>query len=747
MFAQVILSISHTDIDRMFDYAVPEEYTNRVKIGMRVRVPFGRGDSITEGYIVGLKEDTDLPLEKVKKIVYLPDDFPVFSEYMLKLAKWMKERYFATLSKCLQTIIPSGIKDKTDYYKKVKYVRSGAKALECLMKYENGKRNQKRADIIKLVLDKEEIPLAELKRAMGEYTISVLRDEKAIDVFDKKVLVNTYTCSIKEETVIFELNEEQKNIIETWETEKNNKKRPLLVHGVTGSGKTEIYIRMIEKILAEGKQAIVLVPEISLTPLMTGRFMKRFGNKAAVTHSRMSYRERFNCWKGAQDGNISVVIGPRSALFMPFDNLGIVIIDEEHEKSYVSETAPAYDAVETAEKLCMLTGASLVMGTATPSVKTYYRCEIGEVCYTRLNNRAVEGSREPEMKLIDMREELREGNRSIFSRELYSAIEKNLRYKKQTMLFINRRGYSTFVSCRSCGYVMKCSHCDVSYKYHSSTGKLICHYCGEIAEKPEVCPVCGSKYIRYFGTGTQKVEEEVRKYFPDARVLRMDMDTVSGKNGYANILNAFATGKADILVGTQMIAKGHDFKNVTLVGILAADISLNTGDYDASERTFQLITQVAGRAGRSDAKGEVIVQTYAPDNPALIFAVNGDIDGFYSREILFRKSMGYPPCEACAYIEITGINEKNTYECAEKVGYEFRKSKRVVVLGPVPEYISKIRDEYRFKIVLKTNNDFILMNEVKNVYLKYRHGFENCGVYMNPKIELVNVGHFVEPDE
>lgn len=747
MFVQVILSISHSDIDRMFDYAVPDKFINHVKIGMRVRVPFGKGGSITEGYIVGIKDSTDVPMEKIKNIVYIPDDFTVFSESMLKLALWMKERYFSTLSKCLQTIIPSGIKNNTDYYKTVKYVRTGVNALDCFMKYENDKRRIKRSGAINYVIERGEVPLAEMKKIFGEYTISVLRTENALDVFDKKVLANTYVCSIDEERKVFELNTEQKSILEKWESERKNKKRPLLIHGVTGSGKTEIYIRIIEKVISEGKQAIVLVPEISLTPMMTGRFMRRFGDRAAVTHSRMNFRERFNCWKRAYDGNISVVIGPRSALFMPFDNLGVVIIDEEHEKSYVSETTPAYDAVETAEKLCNLKGASLVMGTATPSVRTYYRCTIGDVCYTRLMKRAVEGSSEPEMKLVDMREELRDGNRSIFSRKLYLEIESNLKNKKQTMLFINRRGYSTFVSCRNCGYVMKCSHCDVSYKYHASNGKLMCHYCGETVDKPEVCPACGSKYIRYFGTGTQKVEEEVKKYFPNARVIRMDMDTVSGKNGYVNILNKFAKGEADILVGTQMIAKGHDFKNVTLVGILAADISLNTGEYDASERTFQLITQVAGRAGRSDLKGKVIVQTYEPDNAALIAAVKGDTDGFYRGEVEFRKSMGYPPCEACAYIEITGVNEKNVIECAETAGYEFKKYKDINVLGPVSEYISKIKDEYRFKLILRTSSDYLLMSAVKDVYNKYRHEFENAGVYINPKAEPTNAIQLVEYTE
>lgn len=747
MYAQVILSISHTDIDRVFDYAVPDELLEFIKIGMRVRVPFGKGGKITEGYVVGVKDKTDVPLEKIKNIAYVPDDFPVFSETMLKLAMWMKERYFATLSRCLQTIIPSGIKDKTDYYKTVKYVRAGINALDSIIKYENDKRRCKRSDVINYVINKGELPLSELKKSVGDYTVSVLREEKALNVYNKKVLADTYICSIKEDINKFQLNEGQKGIIESWDNERKDKNRPFLIHGVTGSGKTEIYIKIIEKVIEEGKQAVVLVPEISLTPLMTGRFMSRFGDKAAVTHSKMNFRERFNCWKRAQNGDISVVIGPRSALFMPFGNLGAVIVDEEHEKSYISETSPCYDAVETAEKLCILSGASLVMGTATPSVKTYYRCTIGEVRYSSLKNRAVEGSKEPKMEMVDMRNELKNGNRSIFSGKLYSAIASNIKNRKQTMLFINRRGYSTFISCRSCGYVMKCTHCDVSYKYHASSGKLKCHYCGQAVDKPKVCPVCGSKYIRYFGTGTQKVEEEVKKFFPDARVLRMDTDTVSGKNGYADILNKFAAGKADILVGTQMIAKGHDFKNVTLVGILAADISLNTGDYDSYERTFQLITQVAGRAGRSEMEGRVVVQTYEPDNPALISAINGDSDGFYTREIAFRKSMGYPPCEACGYIEITGVDEKNAYECAQQAGYDFKKYKQLNVLGPVSEYISKIKDEYRFKIILRSNDKNVLMKAIKEVFEVNRDDFQNKGVYIVPKVDAINITQLVEFDE
>ncbi len=733
MFAQVILSISHMDIDRVFDYAVPAELEAAVKVGMRVRVPFGRGGSVSEGYVVNTMTSSDVPEDKMKSILSVPDDFPVFSKTMLELAQWMRQRYFATLSKCLQTIIPGGIKDKTNYYVGVKYVRPSERLFDFIGAYDNDKRKHKRAEILNFIAANGEVPLSELKKNISgcEYALKALKEAGCLEVYTKKVLADTYCSILQEECVDIKLNSGQMKVIAEWENERSSLNRPLLIHGVTGSGKTEIYMQMIEKVLAEGKQAVVLVPEISLTPLMTGRFIRRFGGRAAVSHSKMNYRERFNCWKRAQDGEISVVIGPRSALFTPFADLGIVIVDEEHEKSYISETSPAYDAVETAEKLCTLTGASLVMGTATPSVKTYYRAQNGKVRYTKLEERANGSGKVPSIEIADMRRELEDGNKSMFSRSLYNAVKDTLDEKKQIMLFINRRGYSTFVSCRSCGYVMKCSHCDVSYKYHASSGKLVCHYCGETVDRPETCPVCGSKRIRYFGVGTQKIEDEIKKLFPQARVIRMDADTVSGKNGHAQILSEFGSGKADILIGTQMIAKGHDFKNVALVGVMAADMSLNTGEYDGNEKTYQLITQVAGRAGRGDDPGRVIVQTYTPDNPAIMAAVKGD--GFYDDELTYRRQMGYPPCMDCAQIEITGLDEKKVIENSHITADELKKY-GVDVLGPVPQYISKIKDEYRWLITVRSDNADILKTAVEDIYSKMRQNFEALGIYINPKI-------------
>lgn len=735
MFAKVILSISHTSIDRVFDYGVPKELENRIKTGMRVRVPFGRGENVTEGYVVGLSLHSDVDEGKIKYIKEIPDDFAVFSEQMIDLAEWMKQRYFCTLSACLKTIMPGGIKDRTDYYVKVKYVRPAENFINYIGVYDGNKRKHKRAEVINYLEKNGEVKLMELKKAVSgaEYAIKALREEKCVEVYEKSELTEAYCAYIDEKEIPVELNEEQKAVLDLWEEERKNENRPLLIHGITGSGKTEVYIKIIEKVLSEGKQAIVLVSEISLTPLMTGRFINRFGAIAAVTHSKMNRRERFNCWKRAKDGDISVVIGPRSALFTPFDNLGVIIIDEEHEKSYISETAPAYDAVETAEKLCSITGASLCLGTATPSVKTMYRVSKKEIRYSSLKNRAKAGSSEPEIETVDMRAELEKGNRSIFSKALYSQIKEKLDNRQQIMLFINRRGYSTFVSCRSCGYVMKCGHCDVSYKYHASDNKLVCHYCGDTIDKPDICPVCGSKRIRYFGTGTQKVEDEIKKYFPNARVLRMDADTVSGKNGYVDILKKFADGGADILVGTQMIAKGHDFENVALVGVLAADMSLNTGEYDASERTYQLITQVAGRAGRGKDRGKVIIQTYTPDNMAIEAAVSGNWKEFYQKEIEYRKNMGYPPCIEYAVIELTGQDEKSVIEGAHNTADELRKY-NVKILGPVPQIVSKVRDEYRWMITIKDTEAATVRKAVTETYFKMRDILEPAGVYLNPRI-------------
>lgn len=487
------------------------------------------------------------------------------------------------------------------------------------------------------------------------------------------------------------------------EEEQKEQKRPVLLHGVTGSGKTEIYMQLIEHVIMAGKQAIVLVPEISLTPQIMERFISRFGKRVSVTHSRLSLGERLDQWRKARDGEISIIIGPRSALFMPFSNLGVIVMDECHESSYISDVTPKYHTREVARKLSELTGALLVMGSATPDIDSYHRAVTGEFLLLQLKERT-KGSRLPEVFVTDMRKELEDGNRSAFGLPLQQAIRENLEKGQQTMLFLNRRGYSTFVSCRKCGEALTCPSCNVSYTYHASDKALVCHYCGKEVPVPKTCPSCGSHYIRYFGTGTQKIEEETRRLFPEASVLRMDADTTTGKNGHARILELFGKGKADILIGTQMIAKGHDFPNVTLVGILAADLSLNLGTYQAAETCFQLITQAAGRAGRGELAGRVFIQTYQPENHAIRMAAAQDYEGFYQEEILLRQAMDYPPFSHIFSVLITGEMEQEVILAAQRLGaYMNHYAERAgcTVVGPAPAPLPKFRGEFRWQIFAK----------------------------------------------
>lgn len=487
------------------------------------------------------------------------------------------------------------------------------------------------------------------------------------------------------------------------EEEQKEGKRPILLHGVTGSGKTEIYMQLIGHVVMEGKQAIVLVPEISLTPQIMERFISRFGKRVSVTHSRLSLGERLDQWRKARDGEISIIIGPRSALFMPFSNLGVIVMDECHESSYISDVTPKYHTREVARKLSELTGALLVMGSATPDIDSYHRAVTGEFLLLQLKERT-KGSRLPEVFVTDMRKELEDGNRSDFGLPLQQAIRENLEKGQQTMLFLNRRGYSTFVSCRKCGGVLTCPSCNVSYTYHASDKALVCHYCGKEVPVPKTCPSCGSHYIRYFGTGTQKIEEETRRLFPEASVLRMDADTTTGKNGHARILELFGKGKADILIGTQMIAKGHDFPNVTLVGILAADLSLNLGTYQAAENCFQLITQAAGRAGRGELPGQVFIQTYQPENHAIRMAAAQDYEGFYQEEILLRQAMEYPPFSHIFSVLITGEMEQEVILAAQRLGAfmnHYAERAGCTVVGPAPAPLPKFRGEFRWQIFAK----------------------------------------------
>lgn len=501
-----------------------------------------------------------------------------------------------------------------------------------------------------------------------------------------------------------------------------------LIHGVTGSGKTEVYMELIEQMIGMGRQAIMLIPEIALTYQTLVRFYRRFGEKVSVMNSRLSAGERSDQYERAARGDIDIMIGPRSALFTPFERLGLVIIDEEHENSYKSESMPKYHAREVAGELCRIKNASLVLGSATPSIESYYRVKKGEISLFTLKERLA-GGQLPKVYVEDLRNELKSGNRSIFSRRLYSLIADRLQKGEQTILFLNRRGYAGFVSCRACGHVMKCPHCDVSLSEHTDrfrNSKLVCHYCGYMTLGVTNCPQCGSKYILGFRAGTQQIEELLHKEFPTARVLRMDADTTRTKNSYERILSQFANEGADILVGTQMIVKGHDFAKVTLVGILAADMSLHTGDYRAGERTFQLLTQAAGRAGRSTLPGEVVIQTYQPEHYAVVHAANQDYEHFYADEIAYRDLMMYPPVAHMMAVLVLSDNEKAGAEQARMLAEQAKQQfgdQRLVLIGPTEACIGKINDIYRYIFYIK-HREYQVLTAVKDALEQTIHAMK-----------------------
>lgn len=775
MFARVIVGLNQPEMDKLFDYRIPEGMA--VEIGVRVIVPFGSRNKKAEGYVISLSEETEVPADKIKELLeVLDEDKPTFTPALLGLAQWMKERYFCTLNQCLQTIMPPGIRTKSswtvsrrEFPAETKLTPKETALLELLdggkclsveeiqaelggsclsllrraeekglltlrqelhrREYKKEKRlyvldtehplldatwkraeREKRLEGQRLLLEYlrngTEATAAELKEALGitDSPIKTLLKKGILQERRETERRTVFDTEAVERTAPFTPTAEQAKALAALRQEIQQKeKRPVLLHGVTGSGKTEIYMQLIAEVLAKGQQAIVLVPEIALTPLLAERFVSRFGAAVSITHSRLSVGERVDQWKKARDGEISVVIGPRSALFLPFQRVGVIIMDEAHENSYVSDITPKYDTKEVAQVLARGYDALLVMGTATPDIISYSKAKQGVFLLLELKERTGGGVL-PQMLVTDMRKELAEGNRSAFGRALQAEIRKNLEKGEQTMLFLNRRGYATFVSCRSCGHVMTCPECDLSYTYHAKEKALVCHYCGRRAPLPQLCPICHSKYIRYFGTGTQKIEEEARRLFPEARILRMDLDTTLTKHSHEKILAAFAAGEADILIGTQMIAKGHDYPNVTLVGVMAADLSLNADSFTAAETGFRLMLQAAGRAGRRDDRGRVFLQTYQPQHYAVQYAAKQDYQGFYEEEMLMRQMMGYPPFSAFFSILLTGEAQEAVACAAQVLAERLAQADGegiATVLGPTPAALPKFRGEYRYQIIIK----------------------------------------------
>lgn len=723
-FAGVIVDISHEQLDKIFQYIIPEELSDKIEIGSRVKIPFGKTNRT--GYVVEMNEEPEIEPERIKTITEVITESVTIDSRLIKLAYWMKNYYGSTMYQALKVVIPIKEKIKPALKKTVHLLISRNEALEIAADARR-KKHVAQARLLEALADN---PIADYTLLNQKLDITM----STVNSLEKKGLLETETSrmfrnSIKNRVLKHErpvLNKDQefvtKSIIADMENGDNT---PCLIKGVTGSGKTEVYMELIEWIIERGREVICLIPEISLTYQTVMRFYNRFGDNISIINSRMSKGERYDSFLMAKEGKIKIMIGPRSALFTPFKNLGLIIIDEEHESAYKSENVPKYHARETAVELAGLCGAKVVFGSATPSLDTYYKAKNDVYKLFTMENRAGNGTL-PSVETVDLREEMKNGNRSVFSRRLTELIEKKLAKKEQIMLFLNRRGYRGFINCRDCGHIIECPHCAVSMTEHKD-GRLLCHYCGYESPVIKICPECGSKHIGKFKAGTELVEEETKKLFPDASVLRMDLDTTKGKDGHAGILEKFADGEADILIGTQMIVKGHDFPNVTLVGVLLADMALYSPDYMASERCFELLTQAAGRAGRGDKKGNVVIQTYNPEHYSIVHACSHDFDSFYEEEIAYRELMGYPPVIQFMSCRIASMDEEKAVFLSEeikKITSVFSDDTAIIGPGNAPVY--KINDVF-YRVIYYKNPSHDRLEEIK----------KSIDIYMDEHEELM----------
>ena len=747
-YADVIVDISLQNLDKIFQYRIPDNLKSEIVTGATVVVPFGKGDRHIKGFVVGLCDNPNYDVDKIKEISSVEKDCAVIESRLLVLAKYIRDNFGGTTNEALKTVIPVRRIMKNLENKMVTLCVDKQK-LDELIK-ENEKRNAKaRLRFLKAL---EENPIVNTKVLKEKYNIT----QGIIDYFcdlgvcklDKQIY---FRNPVKEKEVDenkLVLNEDQQRIVSEITGDFTQGIRDnYLIHGVTGSGKTQCYLSIIEKVIEEKKQVIVLIPEIALTYQTVNRFYERFKDRVSIINSRLSEGERSDQFMRAKNGDIDIMIGPRSALFTPFENLGLIIVDEEHEQSYKSDMPPKYHAVDVAIERARLEGASVILGSATPSLASYMKAEKGIYKLYTMEKRAAD-AKLPTVDIVDLREELKSGNKSIFSTRLKTLMEDRLNKKEQIMLFINRRGFSGFVSCRSCGHVIKCPHCDISLTYHSysnrnskyhSNGTMECHYCGYKEPSVSLCKECGSPFISTFGTGTQKIELLVEKMFPKARVLRMDKDTTGSKDDYEKILSAFGNGEADILIGTQMIVKGHDFKNVTLMGIIAADLSLNEGNYMAAEDTFNLLVQACGRAGRGEKEGNVVIQTYNPEHYSIVTAANNDYNSFYEKEISFRRAMRYPPVSNLMVLLCMSKDEESGMSFAKKLCKAMKEYikkdditcenlQKTSIIGPVSASIGKINDIYRNIIYLK-NSDYETLSKLRVMIEAYHEKYKENGHY------------------
>ena len=701
-YAGIIVDISLEKLDRVFDYEIPAHLEDKIYPGVQVWIPFGMGNRRIKGFVLNVSESCACEESRVKELLDVCEGAIPVEGQLIALAEWMREKYGCTMNQALKTVIP--VKQKVKEQTKVLVsLNAGAEEVEDYVAA--NKRCKARIRVLQILQEKGMLEKEALLKEAAT-TLSTLKElQESEMILLQSETVYRLPKMKKEINKEITLNEDQQSVLEIFkENYHKNKKRHFLLHGVTGSGKTEVYMGMLEQVLRDGRQAIVLIPEIALTFQTVMRFYGRFGNRVSVIHSKMSQGERHDQMERAKKGEISVMIGPRSALFTPFPNLGIIIIDEEHEGSYKSEVTPKYHAGEVAKKRCELSGATLVLGSATPSVASYYQAKKGDLILLNLPHR-VGDSKLAKVEVVDLRKELKEGNRSVLSRSLKARMKETLEKKQQIMLFLNRRGHTGFISCRSCGEVLKCPHCDVSLTYHRDH-KMRCHYCGYEQVSVNKCPKCDSPYIGGFRAGTQQMEEIVQKEFPEAKILRMDFDTTRKKGSYEEILESFAKKEADILIGTQMIVKGHDFPEVTLVGVLLADLSLHAGDYMAAERTFQLLTQAVGRAGRGKSAGNAIIQTYQPEHYAVMEAAGQNYEAFYELEIAYRDLMSYPPMSGMLAMLLQSPEEELLEKEAENIKTMILELDIPLlrVTGPTPAVVSKISDIYRRVIYLKHEN-------------------------------------------
>ena len=728
IFADIIIDISSEKLDRSFQYRVPEELEKEIKAGMVVSIPFGNGNQLRKGYVTGLTREPKVDPARLKNICGISSAEETTESRLIALAAWMRENYGSTMIQALKTVLPiqEKMKAKEKRYLCLKISREEAeKLLEELEKT----RFKARTRLLRELLKEPRLDVSYASKELGATTsvVKKMTEQGIVSIEYEELLRNsldTEKLRLEEELPLTPEQETAvREILREWEKETP---RPVLIEGVTGSGKTQVYMKLIETVLDQGQQAIILIPEIALTYQTVRRFYARFGEKVSVINSRQSQGERYDQFKRARRGEVQVMVGPRSALFTPFANLGLIVIDEEHESSYKSENSPRYHARETAVERARLEHARVVLGSATPSLEAYHKAMEGTYGLVKLQSRYQDRPM-PQVSVVDLREELKAGNRSVLSRKLKEAMKDRLEKREQIILFLNRRGYAGFVSCRSCGQVMKCPHCDVSLSEHNN-GRLLCHYCGYETVKPQACPVCGSPYIGGFKAGTQQIEKVVKEAFPGVRTLRMDFDTTRTKGSYEKILSAFASHEADVLIGTQMIVKGHDFPDVTLVGIVAADLSLNAEDYRCSERTFQLLCQAVGRGGRGNKPGEAVIQTYHPDHYSIQAAAVQDYEAFYQEEMSYRMLLDYPPASHMMAVLGSCPEEELLVQAMhylELYIHRVYKEKDLHVIGPAYASVGKVKDIYRQVIYLKHEKQetLVRIKDQLEKYIEINSGF------------------------